>query len=210
MVALVLGALIFLLGGAQGIYFLLVILIFLVASAIVTSFKKGRKVAMKTYERARGWRNVLANGVVPLLVALLYYINGMHHMLPQADLVVAYVASVAAITADKFSSELGILDNNVIMIATLKKIRPGISGGVSMVGIAAGALGAFIIGLGLFSFPDFLLLLGIVVASGLIGDLVDSFLGYFEEQGIGNKYTSNIGCAIVGAVLGAALAVLLL
>ena len=38
---------------------------------------------------------------------------------------------------------------------------------------------------------------------------MDSVFGYFEERGTGNKYTTNIACAITGAAVGAALLMLL-
>jgi uncharacterized membrane protein len=37
--------------------------------------------------------------------------------------------------------------------------------------------------------------------SGFCGGLVDSLLGYYEEKGIGNKYTSNAICGIAGALI---------
>jgi uncharacterized protein (TIGR00297 family) len=208
--ALALGLLILFFGGAEGLNFLLVLFLFLVVSAIVTRFKKGRKVAMKTYEKARGWKNVLANGAVPVIIAFFYFLNVRYLWIPELAIIVAYVASVAAITADKFSSEIGILDGNVVMLLTLKRIRPGISGGVSLLGVVAGLFGAFIIGLSLFSFQDFLLFLGVVALAGIAGDLVDSMLGYFEEKDIGNKYTSNLACGIVGGLLALILTLLIL
>ena len=209
-IALVMGLLIFVFGGAVGIWFLLVILLFLIVSALVTRFKKRRKIAMKTYEHSRNWRNVLANGMVPLIISFLYFLNEHMRFVGAEVLVVAYVASVAAITADKFSSEVGILDNRVFDILTLKRIRPGKSGGVSLLGLAAGALGSFIIGVVLFSFSNGILLLFIVLVAGLVGDIGDSVLGYFEERGFGNKYTSNFVCAAVGAAVGIALVSLIL
>lgn len=202
LVAVVMGVLIFLFGGGEGLQFLLVILLFLVASALVTRFEKGRKIRLHTYEDSRGWRNVIANGIVPLVIAFFYFLNTRYALVPGPALIVAYVASIAAITADKFSSEIGVLDNRAVMLLTLRRTRPGVSGGVSAMGVAAGALGAFVIGLGLFSFSDFPLLIVIVLVAGLLGDLADSLLGYFEEKGVGNKYTSNLVCAVVGGLLG--------
>ena len=209
-VAVFMGGLILAFGGAEGILFLLIILLFLVVSAVVTRFKKGRKIAMKTYERARGWKNVVANGTVPLIASFAYFLNTQYSYTRPEILVVAYVASVASITADKFSSEIGILDNRVLNILTLKRIRPGKSGGVSALGMAAGAAGAFIISLGVLSFGNSGVLMAVIVVSGLVGDLADSVLGYFEEKGIGNKYTSNFVCAVVGMAVGTACVMFLL
>ena len=53
-------------------------------------------------------------------------------------------------------------------------------------------------------------LMAVVVFSGLAGDLADSVLGYFEEKGIGNKYTSNFVCAVVGVAISIVCVTLLL
>jgi len=42
----------------------------------------------------------------------------------------------------------------------------------------------------------------LVTAAGLAGDVIDSIAGYFEERGVGNKYTSNLLCAASGALFG--------
>ena len=200
--ALVIGLLILFFGGVEGSYMLLVILVFLVASALVTRVGLKRKLAMNNYELVRGWKNVLANGIVPLVIAFIIFLNSNFGFISQRLLLVAYVAGVAAITADKFSSEIGIFDNAVIMLVSFKKVRPGKSGGISRLGVLSGVFGAFVIAISLFSFSNFSLLLVVVVVSGVFGDFVDSFFGYFEERAMGNKYTSNILCAVAGAALG--------
>lgn len=212
--AVVLGALIFVFGGAAGPFMLALVLLFLVSSSFATGFRKRTKERMRGYERARGWKNVLANGLVPLLIAVAFFIN-IHYGLGFSVQVFefVYAASIAAITADKFSSELGVFDKDVIMLATLRKTRPGISGGVSFMGTVAGAIGAAIISMGfglyaglgwssLFSLQLALLAFVMILVAGLAGNLVDSFLGYFEDRGLGNKYTSNFACAVAGAAVG--------
>lgn len=61
-----------------------------------------------------------------------------------------YVSNYAAVAADTFSSELGILSKSRPRLLTswsLREVPPGTNGGVTIVGIAAGFLGAFFIGL---------------------------------------------------------------
>ena len=41
-----------------------------------------------------------------------------------------------------------------------------------------------------------------VIVGGFVGSVVDSMLGYYEEKGIGNKYTSNLVCGICGGIVG--------
>ena len=137
------------------------------------------------------------------------------------------MASVAAVTADKFSSELGVLDGEPTSIVTFKKVEKGTSGGVTLFGIGMGVLGAFLIAIVsafvfflfnpvLFGCPQSgcgsvpLLLILLIVAAcigGFFGTISDSYLGYFEEKGVGNKYTSNFICSIIGALAGFAIVV---
>ena len=184
-----------------GIYFLAVMLFFLLLSAIVTRIGKSRKVKMGLYERSRGWRNVAANGTVPLIVSIIYLANASYQLIPQAALLIAYVASVAAITADKFASEIGVLDGDPHMLLTMKKVRKGTSGAVSSIGLAASLIGAFLISLSMFWLSNVIHLLIIATVAGFMGNLADSVVGYLEEQGVGNKYTSNTICAVVGALI---------
>lgn len=206
LLALFFGVFVYVFGGGEGLFFLLVLLVFLVMSAIVTELEKDEKIRLKIYEKSRGWRNVVANGAVPVLVVFAYWLNLQYSFsLSSTMLVVVYVASVASISADKFSSEIGVLSNRTASIITFRKVKQGTSGGVSWLGALAGMWASAVIGLSLFSFAHFYLLLVIVILAGFFGNVVDSILGHFEEKGVGNKYTSNLACAAVGALLSALL-----
>jgi uncharacterized protein (TIGR00297 family) len=212
LLAFAFGILIFFLGKEYGLLFLTDIVIFLILSSVVTKFGKIKKRGIGAYEIARGWKNVLSNGVVPVIVAFLYFINSQAfgYVLPKEVVAAAYVASIAAVTADKFASELGVLDGEPIMLLTLKKVKKGTSGGITALGTGASLLASFLISLSIFGIGGAsLLTLAVVFFSGFFGCLVDSVLGYFEEQDIGNKYTSNFMCAVVGAITCVALLLLL-
>ncbi len=200
--AVVLGVLLFLLGKGNGPLFLFSMLLFLVASAIVTTAKSSRKKAMNVHETERGWRNVWANGVVPLFIAALYFIISSYSGYSGPAIIVAYLAGVAAITADKFSSELGVLDRRAFMLLSGEKARPGVSGAVSLLGLAVGLVASIIIaGAFSFAYSFSVAIFLIVTGSGFVGDVVDSAFGYFEEKGIGNKFTTNVLCGASAALL---------
>jgi len=202
--AIALGALILFLGQGLGPFFLLVIILFLVTAAVVTEIGKGRKKRMGVYEERRGWQNVIANGLGPLIIAAIYAADNWHFRfaVPLTTIAIVYVASVSAVAADKFASEIGVLDGEPFMLLTLRRVRRGVSGGISPAGLAASLLGSFIISLSVSALPvgSQIALVGITAAAGFFGSIVDSVLGYFEERGIGNKYTSNFICSLAGAV----------
>ena len=198
--ALLLGAGLFAFGGPMGIFFLLVMFWFLLLSGVVTWIGRQRKSAMGVYERSRSWANVVANGIIPLGIVVFYYFNSSANLLPQSFVIVSYVASVAAITADKFSSEIGVLGGRPWMLLTMKKVRQGTSGAVTAFGFGAGLLGSLLIGISLVNSTDYGVLLVVVMISGLFGNIVDSILGFFEERGLGNKFTSNFACSLAGLV----------
>ncbi|MDE1761952.1 MAG: DUF92 domain-containing protein [Candidatus Micrarchaeota archaeon] len=202
--AIVVGVLILALGQGMGPYFLGVILLFLVLSGLVTWVGRHRKMAIGVYQKYRSWRNVVANGAMPVLIAGFYYLNSGAGIVPANFIVISYVASVAAITADKFSSELGVLAGRPMMLLTMKMVRRGTSGAVTAAGVGAGLLGSLIIGSTLLSVIGTLgglnygILLVVVIVSGLAGNITDTVFGYFEEMGIGNKFTSNFACSFIG------------
>jgi len=194
------GAAILFFGQEYGPLFLGDIVIFLALSAIVTRIGKRRKSGIGVYENTRGWKNVLSNGAAPVAVVMLFRALGLMGMtfLP-LFVILVYTASLAAVTADKFSSELGVLDGEPTMLLTLKKVKKGTSGGVTGLGLLSSALGAVAISATVLPFAPSIAYAAIPAACGFIGGIVDSVLGYYEEEGIGNKYTSNFFCSVAGA-----------
>jgi uncharacterized membrane protein len=67
---------------------------------------------------------------------------------PSLLLTAGIVSNYAAVAADTFSSELGILSkSHPRLITTLRTVPPGTNGGVTLAGLLAGALGSFFIAL---------------------------------------------------------------
>ena len=207
-------------GGYLGAFYLFVMLYFLTLSAIVTHLGERLKKSQKLYQETRGYRNVLANGLGPLIFAFLayYLFTSYQAAFGQFSFIylVGFLSSVAAVTADKFSSEVGVLGKKPISIITFRKIEKGKSGGITVLGTSAGALGAFLIALiagygALTLFPSHSASLWpaaasiiAITAGGFVGTVVDSIFGHWEEKGIGNKYTTNFICSIAGGAFGIA------
>lgn len=192
LLSVLMGALILFLGGGS---YLALLLSFLSISVIVTRYGEEEKKELGIYEYERSWENVISNGFIPTLLAIFHALLGSP---------MPFICSVAAITSDKFASELGVLSKKKpIFLFTLKEVTPGTSGSVSMVGTVMSFAGAILIGAAAVIFfgikPSSAILIG---AAGFVGSLADTLAGIFEEKGFGNKYTSNLICSIVGALLG--------
>ncbi|MEM4389475.1 MAG: DUF92 domain-containing protein [Candidatus Micrarchaeia archaeon] len=199
--AAIIGGLIIVFGGPNALPFFLLILTVLLSGVLVTKFDYDRKRQLAVYEHERSWANVLANGGVPALVVIA---SALFSFPARA----AYVGSLAAVSADKFASELGVLGGRPLALWSMKRVRPGTSGAVSLLGLLASIDGGALIGLtawllypGTYSFVDVALIAGV----GFIGSLFDTLLGVLEERGIGNKQTTNLLCALAGALAGALL-----
>jgi len=203
------------LGFGMGPFFLMAMIVFLVLSAMVTHIGLAYKKNLGVGQEPRGVWNVLSNGSPPLVMAFLFYLSAVSGNQGLALLsVIGFLASLAAITADKFGSEIGVLDGRPKMIFTLKIVRKGTSGGITALGLFAGFVAAFVMSLlllliagplgpliGYYGFGSGKALL-VITVSGFAGSLIDSALGYYEERGLGNKFTTNFICGIAGGIIG--------
>jgi uncharacterized protein (TIGR00297 family) len=133
----------------------------------------------------------------------------------------AYAGALAAAFADTASSEIGTLSpNQPRLITTLLPVPHGTNGGVSLLGIAASVLACVILAV-VAAQVDFYSIVfhmnqpsaltiriysgAVLVAAGLLGSLMDSFLGATIEDrwpGIG-KGVVNFACTLTGALVGA-------
>ncbi|KAI9848051.1 MAG: hypothetical protein M1837_001153 [Sclerophora amabilis] len=133
-------------------------------------------------------------------------------------LVIGIVANYAAVAADTFSSELGILSKTnprLITSPTLRKVPPGTNGGVTAFGILAGFLGAFTIGVtsavllpfctesstsifgkahgtSAWTFKTRIAWILAVTVWGALGSLLDSFLGGWLQASVVDTRTGKV------------------
>ena len=189
--ALIFGFLLIFFGGPN---YLILMLWFFVLAIIVTRYEYETKKELGLYEHERSWENVFSNGLVPVILA---YLSPQIGAMP-------FIASMAAVTADKFGSEVGVLDKeDPISIISFKKVKPGTSGAISKMGTVASMGAGALIELGaIFLFGITPEKAVIVSLAGLGGSLIDTFFGFFEERGLGTKDTTNILGSIAGALLG--------
>ncbi|MFO7926642.1 MAG: DUF92 domain-containing protein [Halobacteriota archaeon] len=170
--------------------------------------KLARGIAQEN-EGARGGSNVLANSAVALVAVVAYAASdgmGVDAVFFQF----AFSGAVAAALADTFSSEFGGLFDSPRLITTLEPVDPGTDGGVTWQGALAGAAGSGLIAaLALFFFTfEFVAALA-VLGAGVLGMVVDSFLGAtLEGDRFGNQavnllatLSAGLSCGLVAFAL---------
>ncbi len=190
----------------SGFNWLLLIIFFMFSGFLVTKYKFEYKEKIKVSEKNRGRRgakNVLANGLVPTMFAVLYsFTNDLEQLVAGA-----YIASVATVTADTFSSEIGVLSRGAPrLITSLKRVPKGTDGAISMLGELAGFFGALLIGL--LAYLLGILELKAAMVSSLIGGFIgfnsDSLLGAtLERRGLINNEHVNFISSLIGGISGA-------
>lgn len=170
------GGLIF---GLGGIPWATLLLIFFISSSLLSRAFSRRKAALsekfvKGSRRDHG--QVLANGGLGALLALIYWYFPDHPVLW-----IAYAGAMAAVNADTWATELGVLSPSPPRLITNGRVvTRGTSGAVTLVGYLASLAGAGLIGLAAVFFAPslpWLMILLILVAGGLAGSTVDSILG---------------------------------
>jgi uncharacterized protein (TIGR00297 family) len=176
--AVIVGTVIFGIGGWQ--WAVLLLTFFVTSSGLSRAFKK-RKAGLnekfsKGHQRDAG--QVLGNG------GLATFFAAFHALYPASILPwVAFAASLAAVNADTWATELGVLNPTPPRMITdlRKRVEKGTSGGISLWGTGASLLSsALIAALAVLLSPTETLTTAhglLITAAGLAGSLFDSLLG---------------------------------
>lgn len=213
----VLSGLLMILFGGVGWFALLLVFFFL--GTIFTKYKYAYKRAIgaaQSNEGSRGYRNVFGNCLIPLIFVVAYGAIGdiKAPYLGSVDktiFIVGYLGSMATATADTLASEIGsTYRGQPRMITTLKKVKAGTDGAISMLGEAAAFLGAMAIGLvaiplgvvGPDVWPAFIQ----AVLGGFLGTNIDSVLGATLQQ---KKWLTNEGVNFFATMMGGMISMLL-
>ena len=164
---------------------LILLIVFALVSFAATKYRFTEKKRIKMQEGDLGERrirNVLYAGVVGGTIAIFHLADP--YLLRYFEL---FAISFAVVASDTFASEIGVLDQKVIMITSFRRAQRGINGGISVLGELSAIAGAFIIALSyvLLKIGDasvFALLF--ITVFGFIGCQIDSVLGgLFENKG---------------------------
>jgi len=231
--ALLVGTAIFGLGGWR--WAVLLLAFFISSSALTRAFAKQKASLNEKFDKGgqRDLGQVLANGGIASVFA------GLNFLFPHATWTwIAFSASLAAVNADTWATELGVLNPTMPrMITNGRPVERGTSGGISVYGTLAALGGAVLIAIlaGLVSpVGNFWMVTGVAVLGGLLGSLFDSLLGATVQaiyncpqcnketekhplhtcgtptvQIRGWKWLNNVlvnlGCAVVGGLIGSVL-----
>ncbi len=174
--AAVTGGLLFGLGGWK--WALLLLAFFISSSGLSKTFKRQKQGLNEKFSKGsqRDWAQVFANGGVGALLVL------VHTALPEADWPwLAYAGTLAAVNADTWATELGVLSRSQPRLVTnFRLVERGVSGAISLEGSLAALAGAGFIGLlGLVGVEPGLRLgaFVLVALAGFGAALLDSYLG---------------------------------
>lgn len=163
--------------GLGGLPWASLLLLFFISSSLLSRAYRQRKQPLRE-KFAKGARRdlgqVAANGGSAAVLALL------HWYFPQQEAVwLAFAGSLAAVNADTWATELGVLSSKPPRLITSGAVVPqGTSGGVTLVGYLATIAGASLIALaaGFFASPTDLVIAAVILG-GLAGATIDSILG---------------------------------
>ena len=175
--ATVVGTLVFGIGGLQ--WAILLLAFFITSSGLSRLFQK-RKQGLdekfsKGHERDAG--QVFGNGGLATAFVL------VHALYPESALGwVGFAATLAAVNADTWATELGVLNPHPPRLITKlnQVVEKGTSGGISLTGTLASLAGSALIGMlaaTLRPTPAPIQIFLIIALAGLAGSLFDSFLG---------------------------------
>ena len=169
------GGLIF---GLGGLSWATLLLTFFISSSILSLLFENRKKAFNekfSKGNQRDWGQVLANGALGTALVIL------HVFLPdQTWPWLAYTGAMAAVNADTWATELGVLNpGSPHLITTGACVERGTSGGISLWGSLASLAGGLLVGLAAIAVMPELgwPVLAAAAAGGVAGSFIDSYLG---------------------------------
>ena len=161
--------------GWGGLTPAILLVLFFVSSSALTRYRRGRKTSLSPGFSKGGRRDygqVFANGMLAAGFSFMYGIQGNEVWLA------GIIGALAAVTADTWGTELGVLSNRTPrLLTTGARVPPGTSGGVTLPGTAAGLAGAGLIGLTAALFEQNALWIIIGGLAGMLGMFLDSLLG---------------------------------
>lgn len=161
--------------GFGGMIPAVLLILFFLSSSLLSRLGAEQKQTLAGAFAKGGRRDigqVLANGGVPVILAVLYGLTGGDIWL------VGLAGALATSTADTWATEIGVLaGRKPYLITTGKRVEPGTSGAVTPEGTLAALGGAGVIGSVAWLLHGVGNLVVFSIVGGLIGSILDSLLG---------------------------------
>ncbi len=163
--------------GLGGWMWSLPILAFFILSSLLSKLRKKVNAEIEEFFEKTGTRDfmqVFANGG---LGGILVCINSIY---PNELWYLIYVASLSAVCADTWATEIGTLKKNkTYNILTFKPAEQGISGGVSIPGTFGALAGTLVIALSALFWIEtgMIQYFAVIITAGMFGSFFDSILG---------------------------------
>lgn len=172
--AALVGTIVFGIGGWQ--WAVLLLAFFITSSGLSRLFKKRKQGLDEKFSKGhqRDAGQVFGNGGLATAFVL------VHALYPEARIGwVGFAAALAAVNADTWATELGVLNPTPPRRITNlgARVEKGTSGGVSLLGTLASLMGSALIAILAALLTDNGSVFPLVTLSGLAGSLFDSFLG---------------------------------
>ena len=189
-----LGVIVFGIGGWQ---WAVPILTFFLLSSMLSRYGRSRKEqfdALFGKSFTRDWAQVASNGGLAGIMVLL------SSSFPIYDFYPIYLGALAAVTADTWETEIGVLTKGkTISVLSMQPVSPGTSGGISRMGTIAGVFGAVVIALSGYAWFSDLKTAVVILLAGIIGSFIDSVIGatiqaQFRCEVCGKQTERNVHC----------------
>ncbi len=163
--------------GLGGLKWSIPILTFFILSSLFSKINREQKRQLELFFQKAGARDslqVFANGGLGGVLVILNFIY------PGELFYYIYLASLAAVCADTWATEIGtIWKTRTYNAITFKPVEQGVSGGISFIGLLGALSGSSIIALSGFFWIEILPIVyfSTITAAGLIGSYMDSIIG---------------------------------
>ena len=165
----------------------LLLLTFLVLGILTDKLKRKNTECKEEKSSHRDASQVLANGLVPIVCAAIYFAIGERAFL------LAFVAALAEALGDTAASSLGSYSKSTFDLFKFRKCEQGISGGVSLIGTLSAVIFSAIIPLIAFAFS-------LISPSEMIIATAIAILGVFFDSLLGSILQAKFRCSVCGAL----------
>ena len=165
----------------------LLLLAFLVLGILTDKLKRKNTECKEEKSSHRDASQVLANGLVPIVCAAIYFAIGERAFL------LAFVAALAEALGDTAASSLGSYSRNTFDLFKFRKCEQGISGGVSLIGTLSAVIFSAVI-------PLIALAFSLISLTEMLSVTAIAILGVFFDSLLGSILQAKFCCSVCGAL----------